>query len=102
MNYRNRMITLRLLPQEATVLADKAREANMSKACFLKNAIRYGGAYRKENFTGDDQIRLIYELNRIGNNVNQIMWRSHSSREIDDEEMIQIYDIYLDLLSAFD
>jgi peptidoglycan hydrolase CwlO-like protein len=60
------------LPEEAEVLQAKAEEANMSKARFLKNVILQGGAYEKTNFTAEDVGKLQYEIDKIGNNINQM------------------------------
>lgn len=102
MEERCRTITVRLLPQEAMVLQAKAQEAHMSKAEFLKNAIHYGRAYPKRNFVAADRERLVYELNRIGNNMNQIWWQSKAHSEVDEMELLLAYETCLNLLSVCD
>jgi len=67
--------TLRLTPSEATLLADKAKEADMNEAEFLRLLIN-----QKPN--SYPEIRkllkeLINEGNRIGNNINQITHRNN-------------------------
>ena len=102
MDERYRTITVRLLPQEAMVLDAKAKEAQMSKAEFLKNAIRYGSAYKKRNFVKSDRERLVYELNRMGNNMNQIWWQSKAHSEVEEMELLVAYETCLNLLSVCD
>lgn len=96
-----RVISIRLLPQEAEILKAKAKEANMSQARFLKQVIFYGGAYEKTAFKRDDISKLQYELDRIGNNVRQIKTHSHKSTEKEEIELLRLCDNYSELLSAF-
>lgn len=96
-----RVVSIRLLPEEAEVLAAKAKEANMSKARFLKNVIAYRGAYKETNFTSDDSHKLMYEINRIGNNLEQIAIRAHGNKDIDIIDFWKLRDNYLGLITAF-
>ncbi|EKC58641.1 mobilization protein [human gut metagenome] len=89
------------MPEEAEVLQAKAEEANMSKARFLKNVILQGGAYEKTNFTAEDVGKLQYEIDKIGNNINQIAVRANGSSNIDEIEFFKLRDNYMELLSAF-
>ena len=102
-NYRlkEKIVGVRLLPEEAEVLQAKAEEANMSKARFLKNVILQGGAYEKTNFTSEDVGKLQYEIDKIGNNINQIAVRANGSSNIDEKEFFKLRDNYMELLSAF-
>jgi len=64
--------TLRLMPDEAKILADKAKEAGMNEAEYVRLLIR-----QKPN--DYPEIRkllktLINEINRIGININQIVF----------------------------
>ncbi|NBK99396.1 MAG: plasmid mobilization relaxosome protein MobC [Erysipelotrichia bacterium] len=45
---------------------------------------------------------MIYEINRIGNNLNQVAYRANSSKNIDQHAFITMYDSYMQLLSAYD
>lgn len=96
-----RVVSIRLLPEEAEILKEKATEAHMSQAQFLKNVITYGGAHQKTIFTRDSTHSLNYEINRIGNNLNQIVFCSYGSEEIDKIELLKLRDNYFELLSAF-
>ena len=98
---KENIVGVRLLPEEAEVLQAKAEEANMSKARFLKNVILQGGAYEKTNFTAEDVGKLQYEIDKIGNNINQIAVRANGSSNIDEIEFFKLRDNYMELLSAF-
>ena len=98
---KEKIVGVRLLPEEAEVLQAKAEEANMSKARFLKNVILQGGAYEKTNFTAEDVGKLQYEIDKIGNNINQIAVRANGSSNIDEIEFFKLRDNYMELLSAF-
>lgn len=98
---KEKIVGVRLLLEEAEVLQAKAEEANMSKARFLKNVILQGGAYEKTNFTAEDVGKLQYEIDKIGNNINQIAVRANGSSNIDEIEFFKLRDNYMELLSAF-
>lgn len=98
---KERIISVRLLPEEAEILNTKAKEANMSKARFLKNVILKGRAYERTNFTQEDVGKLQYEIDKIGNNINQISYRVSGSSNIDEIEFLKLKDNYMQLLSAF-
>lgn len=98
---KERIISVRLLPEEAEILQEKAKEADMSKASFLKNVIVQGRAYKKTNFMKEDVGKLQYEIDKIGNNINQIFFRVSGSSNIDEIEFLKLKDNYMELLSAF-
>ncbi|MDL2233512.1 plasmid mobilization relaxosome protein MobC [Ruminococcaceae bacterium OttesenSCG-928-L11] len=97
----DRVISIRLLPEEAALLKAKAKEAHMSQARFLKNVLIYGGVYERTNFTREDRAKLQHELDYIGNNLNQIAIYAHSSKDIDDLEFLRLQDRFKELLSEF-
>ena len=64
--------TLRLMPCEAVVLAEKSKAAGMNEAEYLRLLIR-----QKPNDYPEIRVllkELINEVNRIGVNVNQIVY----------------------------
>lgn len=80
--------TLRLMPEEAKVLAQKAESAGMCEADYLRFLIS-----QKPN--DYPEIRgmlkqLINEVNRIGNNINQVVHNNNSElyRREDKEHLI--------------
>ncbi|NMC60785.1 MAG: plasmid mobilization relaxosome protein MobC [Candidatus Methanofastidiosa archaeon] len=67
--------TLRLMPEEAKMLADKAKDASMSEADYIRLLIR-------QKPIDYPEIRkllksLINEVNRIGININQIVFNNN-------------------------
>ncbi len=76
--------TLRLMPDEAKILADKAKEAGMNEAEYVRLLIR-----QKPN--DYPEIRkllktLINEINRIGININQIVFNHNSGLYSEDDK----------------
>ena len=97
---QTRPLSLRLSDAEKELLQKKATEANMSESGFIRNAILYGGAHEVQNFSKDDADRLIYEIDRIGNNLLQIDYWRVNSTDVDEAEWIKLKNMYLHLLSA--
>ena len=58
-------------------------------------------AFEKTNFTAEDVGKLQYEIDKIGNNINQIAVRANGSSNIDEIEFFKLRDNYMELLSAF-
>lgn len=65
------MKSLRLTEQEAKVLADKSKKMNMSEASYLRLLI----TQKPNDYPEIRKLlkKLIYEINHIGVNVNQIV-----------------------------
>ncbi len=61
----------------------------------------YGGAYKRTNFTKGDTDKLLYEIDRIANNLNQIWVHGYGDENIDETEVFKLRDNYYRLLSAF-
>ena len=80
--------TLRLMPEEAKELAQKAALAEMCEADYLRFLIS-----QKPNDYPEIRIllkQLINEVNRIGNNINQVVHNNNSElyRREDKEHLI--------------
>jgi len=76
--------TLRLMPEEAKILAEKAKEAGMNEAEYVRLLIR-----QKPN--DYPEIRkllktLINVVNRVGININQIVFNHNSGLYSDDDK----------------
>lgn len=97
----DRIISIRLLPEEAEVLQAKAQEAGMSQSRFLKNAILQDAAYESTFLKKEDILKLQYEIDKIGNNINQISYYLQGDSDIDEIEVLKLRDNYMELLSAF-
>lgn len=82
--------TLRLMPKEAKELSQKAEEAGMCEADYLRLLIT-----QKPNDYPEIRIllkELINEINAVGNNINQIT-RNYNSKfyRIEDRELLCAY-----------
>lgn len=76
--------TLRLMPEEAKVLAEKARDVGMNEAEYIRLLIR-------QKPIDYPEIRkllksLINEVNRIGININQIVFNNNSELYSEDDK----------------
>ncbi len=68
--------TLRLIPEEAKILAEKAEESGINEAAYLRMMIRSKPCDYPE--IRDMLKTLINEVNRIGVNINQIVFNYNS------------------------
>ena len=68
--------TLRLMPQEAKALAEKAAEQNMNEAEYIRLLI----SQKPNDYPEVRKLlkELINEVNRIGININQIVFNSNA------------------------
>ena len=99
---RKRRFNLCLLDEEMDILKIKAGKARMSMSEYLRNMILFGAAGGKAMFTSDDARRICYELNRIGNNINQVAYQANVNCAVSENDFNALRAQYVDLLSAFD
>lgn len=78
---RTEKYLLTLLPEEKALLEKNAFELHLSKADYLRKIILYGSIVGQhpviDKATGE---KLLYEVNRIGNNINQIAYNTNAKR----------------------
>jgi len=101
---RRKQFLLHLLYEEYEVLCEKASDAKMTKSEFVRNVILYGAARGKRNFSTEDAVKICYELNRIGNNINQIAYQANRDSFVSRNDIDTLKDQYekiLDLFSSF-
>ena len=76
---RTERYLLTLLPEEKALLEKNAFELGLSKADYLRKIILYGSIVGQhpviDKETGE---KLLYEVNRIGNNINQIAYNTNA------------------------
>lgn len=82
---RSESFMLMLLPEEKALLEKGAYELGYTKAEYLRNLIVYGGMFgRHWSMDKEQGKQLLYEVNRIGNNINQIAYivntQGHATR----------------------
>lgn len=99
---RKRSFQFYMLPEEYEVLEVKAAEAGLSKADLLRKLILFGTASQQSLLTKEDGEKVLYELNRIGNNINQIAWRANTLKGADRATMDDLIGQFDNLLSEFE
>lgn len=79
--------TVRLMPEEAAMLANKAKEANMNEAEYIRFLI----SQRPRDYPEIRKLLkdLINEVNRIGININQITFNCNAElySEVDKQSL---------------
>jgi len=102
---RERNFRVWLSEDELKLLAEKAKSFNMSKSEYVRSVIKFGSAGRSHtNLSKEESERLRYEVNRIGNNINQVAYRVNGKGTVDieDFEKLRIEFVeYLNLLSDY-
>jgi hypothetical protein len=79
--------TLRLMPEEAKILSERAEDARMNEAEYIRLLIRQRPVdHREVRLLLKD---LINETNRIGVNINQIV-KNHNSALYSDKDKTQL------------
>ena len=88
---RNHKITIWLSEAELEIFGKKCKQLGISKSEFIRNCILYGSTVKKTLFSDERADRIIYEMNRIGNNINQIARFVNKEHSVgtDDYERIQ-------------
>jgi hypothetical protein len=88
---RTEKYLLTLLPEEKALLEKNAFELHLSKADYLRKIILYGSIVGQhpviDKATGE---KLLYEVNRIGNNINQIAYNTNARRYASDLDWREI------------
>lgn len=78
---RTEKYLLTLLPEEKALLEKNAFELGLSKADYLRKIILYGSIVGQhpviDKETGE---KLLFEINRIGNNINQIAYNTNAKK----------------------
>lgn len=103
MRKRTKLFQLRLLEEEAEILEQKAQELKISKSKYLRDLLILGSQYDASISKKDNDIRKqwIYELNRIGNNINQIAYNANSKKSTNSKECLMLTEEVQSLLSLF-
>ena len=99
--YRKRKVYLRLFDEEFQMLEDQCEKFSMSKSEFLRNCILFGGIYSSEKMDKEDLKKFLYELNRIGNNVNQIAYNTNSKKSTDREDMLKLTEEFKSFMKLY-
>lgn len=97
---RTEKYLLTLLPEEKAMLEKNSYELGLSKADYLRNVIMYGKFIGRHFVMDKEQGKqLIFEINRIGNNINQIAYRTNAKMYAGNSEWQELRENYFELLS---
>lgn len=91
---------LTLLPEESAMLQKNAFELGLSRADYLRKLIMYGNVVGRF-FTMDKEQgkQLLYEINRIGNNINQIAYNTNAKMYAGNSDWQELRNNYFELLA---
>lgn len=99
---RTEKYLLTLLPEEAAMLKKNAYEFDLSRADYLRQLIMYGGIVGRQWTMDEEQGKqLLYEINRIGNNLNQIAYNTNAKKYASNEDWKAVKENYFEFLSLF-
>ena len=88
-----------LLPEERAMLEKNAFELGLSKADYLRKLILYGEVIGQHPVIDKEQGReLLYEVNRIGNNINQIAYRTNAQKFATDNDWREVRNECMEIL----
>jgi len=77
MSNKNERLIFRVSPHEKTLVVNKARRAKLSVSDFCRKAVLEKEIKHIEGLT-----EHLYELNKIGNNINQIAVAANQGRDV--------------------
>jgi len=99
---RRKSFHLYLLDSEYEILKQKAERVGMTKTEFVRNIIIFGNASRSEKMDMDDLKKWLYELNRIGNNINQVAYKVNANAMVSENNFKNLQEEYINLLTLFE
>ena len=100
---RRGQILVRLTDEELAVADDKADRAGLTRAAFARAAIVGSPGPRAQRRPPADHValrKLLGELGRVGNNINQIARTLNSGEDADIPELREALQAYLQLRDA--
>ena len=101
--YRNNRFEIRLFDEEVEILENKAKIQGLSKTEYIREIILYSEIKdNKRNILSDENFKkLLYEINCIGNNINQIAYNSNLIKSTGREEIKNLKEQYENLLQLY-
>lgn len=96
---RKEKYQLYLLPEESIMLQKSASELGLSRAEYLRSIILYGRVVGRRSIIDKEEVsKLNYELNRIGNNINQIAFRVNVKAHTSNSDVAELKKCYAEIL----
>ena len=100
---RKRQVKAWLLQKEFEILEKKAKLSGVTKSQYLRDMIIYGNVKDSiHNFSKADSERLVFEISKIGNNINQIAYRVNAKATVNEDDFIDLKNEYQYLFFLFD
>ena len=99
---RSKAVYVRLFQEEWNILEKKARLIGKTKSDYLRDIILLGEVKEKPVWRDENFKRLLYEINKIGNNLNQIAYNSNLKKSTGREEIYALREQYESLLSLYE
>lgn len=101
--FRSKQLLIRLFDEEMNILKAKSESQGISMSDYVREVILYGEVKTtKQNILSDENFsKLLYELNRIGNNINQIAYNSNLKKSTGREEIMELSEKYDSLLQLY-
>jgi hypothetical protein len=99
---RGRQINVYLNDEEFQTLEYKADLTGFSKSDYLRAAIFINNITVQDRHWKGDMQKLVYEMNRIGNNINQIALRCNERGTADQADVIEIAEQYNELFLLYE
>lgn len=84
---RRNQFKLSLSDVESELLKQKASEYGISRTDFLRQLIVSGGVQNRPKVDLEMYGKIQYELNRIGNNINQIAYVANLNKAVDESKL---------------
>jgi hypothetical protein len=95
---RKRQFKVELFEEEFQLLTDKSKKAGLTKTAYIRDMILFGQPQEKDRSFE----KIEYELNRIGNNINQMAYIANTEYSTNGIEIIQILSQYSELLEQYE
>jgi len=95
---RKELFQLRLFPEEMQLLNDKSKKLGLTKTAYIRDMILFGQPQEKDRSFE----KIEYELNRIGNNINQMAYIANTEYSTNGIEITQILSQYSELLEQYE
>lgn len=99
---RTANVLLRMLPEEKKILKEKADKFNMSMSDYLRDIVLFGNPVIIGSRLNDIEAnKLTYELNRIGNNINQLAYQANLRCGVTKNDFLKLREEYDSLLELY-
>lgn len=98
---RQKRFEVKLLPEEVEIFTKKAERAGKNKSDYFRDFILFGNPIIRDKLNDIDADKISYELNRIGNNINQIAYQANLRCEVTKNDFFKLREEYDRLLELF-